>query len=250
MVLFHGSLKPWDADNIDMYAYIGTGEGTDIQYAGLYASPSQEAAETYTSGWRGFRKVYGKIIPPMRPRLYKIEVDNPKWIADKDVLPEDIRNRLEDLQNDLDADYAFDGNKPITAGFQLNDLFHDIIQRYGGGMIIVKGAPQPRNAEAIKAIFVRVSKGFEKLGYTGIKTSEVRGKNMGANEYTIFNKSHIKEISDAKRGKIIYNRPADVIEESKYKVLRLTEENIEDYGLSEGEIINLRKNADISRENG
>ena len=242
LVLFHGSVRPWDVNEIDMYKFIGTGEGTTRQFQGLYASPSKEAAETYTTGFRWFKKTYGRILPPLRPRLYKIEVDKPDWIGSNEPLPLNAVRKLEDLQERMDKLFTPNGNISLITGLRLEDLFNSITHRYGGKEI-GKKISKLENEEAVRQVLLQVSKDLESIGFTGIRVKDIRNK--GGNEYILFNKKHIREITDAKRGKIIYRRPAEVITDKNVVSIRIGKEGS---GLTEAEIAEIKSKAITSKK--
>ena len=235
LVLFHGSVRPWDPDNLDFYKYMGSGEGNRNDYSGLYASPSDKAAETYTTGYRGFKKEFGRNIPPLRPRLYKIEVDDGKFLTDTDALPNNVRNEARVIQDEFDktlelSDAALAGKFELDTSFTFQELYRSILARY---------VQDPKGAR-LKEIMKRLSNFLDSKGYVGIKKVYEDAKYPV--EYVLFNSKHIKEISDAKRGKILYQRPVTSLGGAyDYKTLFISKSD--DLGISEGEKNALRKQA-------
>ena len=207
-VLFHGSLREWDSDSV-------SGSG------GLYATP--EAAEVNTSGYGGLRRQYGNIIPQAKPTLYKVEVDNAKWISDTEALPDNVKTKIRELQDELDSAHtAIDRDADMTAAGNLQSLFDTIIYRYG------ENSPKAR---------AKIAEVLEDLDFTGIKAGD---------EYTIFSKGSVREIAETKQGKILYNKPAQVMESKGYKTMRITQETIEDNLISEEDLKKLRHNAEFA----
>ena len=235
LVLFHGSVRPWDPDDLDFHKYMGSGEGNRNDYGGLYASPSEQAAETYTTGYRGFKKEFGRNIPPLRPRLYKIEVDDGKFLTDTDALPNNVRNEARAIQDEFDkkldlTEAALAGKFELDTSFTFQELYRSIIARY----------VQDPNGARLKEIMKRISDFLDSKGYVGIKKVYEDAKYPV--EYVLFNSKHIKEISDAKRGKIVYQRPVTALEGGyEYKTLFITESD--DLGISASERNELRREA-------
>ena len=203
LVLFHGSVRPWDPNDLDFYSYAGTGEGNKMDYAaGLFASPSRGAAETYTTGFRGFKKEFGRNIPPAQPRIYKIEVENPKWLDDNEILPNDLMTDIKAIQDRFDRELelskaALDGEFNLYEALTFQKIFTNILSRY----------VHDGKGKNLKNMMERLSEMLEKKGYTGIKRVWTDNDVKYPVEYVLFNKKHIREITDAKRAEVIYRKP-------------------------------------------